>query len=159
MDPVIDVFKQEFDRFHGILLQQVDACPSEEAWLEKTGKFAYWWHFMHVLSVVEYYALPLGAPSRQKYFSRDVVMFKAEPDRALTRDEVRSLAAAMQELAHAYFATQTEKTLMAKNEGASAALGKEFTNLNALIGLVRHYNYHIGCIDSILRAKGKPGIY
>lgn len=35
-------------------MQQVDVCPSEGL-AEKTGKFAYWWHFMHVLSVVEYY--------------------------------------------------------------------------------------------------------
>lgn len=159
MDPVIETFKQEFDRFHDVLLRQIDACPSDEAWLEKTGKFAYWWHFMHVLAVVEFYALPLGAPRRQTFFSPEVVMFKAEPERAMTRDEVRSLAAAMREVAYAYFATQTEKTLMAKNEGASAALKKDFTNLSALIGLIRHYNYHVGCIDSLLRARGIPGIY
>lgn len=159
MDPVIAAFKQEFDRFHDVLTQQIDACPSEEAWLEKTGRFAYWWHIMHVLTVVEYYTLPVGVPRRQTYFPHEVVMFKAEPERTMTRDEMRSLAAAMKELAHAFFAVQTEKTLMDKNEGASAALNRECTNLYALIGLVRHYNYHIGCIDSLLRAKGIPGIY
>ena len=157
-DPVIETFGKEFDRFHDLLLQQVDLCPSEEAWLEKTGRFAYWWHFMHVFAIIEWYTLPLGAPARQTWFPDDVVRAKAEPSRAMTRDEVRALAAAMKTLGHEYLATQSRETLMDKNEGMSKTLGREVTNLDALMGMVRHYSYHVGCVDSLLRAKGIPGV-
>ena len=157
-DPVIDTFKQEFDRFHAFLVQQIDACPSEEAWLEKTGKFAYWWHIMHALAIAEMYALPLDAPSRQHCFPLDVVRAQAEPDRAMTREEMRALAADVKAVVHAYFAAQNAGTLMEKNEGMSKRFNREATNLNALIGLIRHYCYHIGCLDSLLRARGIPGV-
>lgn len=158
LHPVAAVFKEEFDRFHDLLAQQIDICPSEEAWNEKLGKFAYWWHLLHAFAIVELYALPPGAPSQQTYRPSDVAWAKAEPDRAMTRDEMRALAASMKELAYAFFASQNEKTFLEKNETMTARLGKEKNNMHALIGLVRHYVYHIGCIDSHLRARGIPGL-
>lgn len=157
-DPVIEGFKKEFDRFHDILVQQIDACPNEEAWVEKTGRFAYWWHILHALAIVEVYALPSDAPSRQTLFPRDVVYSRAEPDRTSTREEIRLLAADIQELAHEFLASQSQQTLTAINENMSKSLGRECSNLNALIGLIRHYSYHIGCVDSLLRARGIPGL-
>ncbi len=156
MDPIIEIFKQEFDRFHSFLMQQADLCPDEETWLEKTGACPYWWHFMHVFAVMEYYTR--GTPVHLKAYSRDEVMLKIQPERALTRDETRTLAAAVTKDVYAFFASQTEKTLAARNNAASDALGRELTNLNSLIGLVRHHTYHIGCLDSLLRAKGITGV-
>lgn len=157
-DPVIEGFKKEFDRFHDILVKQIDACPSEEAWAEKTGRFPYWWHILHALALIEVYALPAGAPSRQTCCPRDVAFAKAEAEKSPTREEIRSLATVMKELAYEFFASQNLQTLTAPNENMTKTLGRECTNLNALIGMIRHYTYHIGCVDSLLRARGIPGL-
>lgn len=156
-DAIVNTFKMEFDRFHDLLVQQIGNCPNQEVWNKKIGRFTYWWHLFHAFSIVEMYALPLDAPTRQTYLPRDVVFAKAEPARAMTREEMHSLAASMKELAHEFFASQSEKTLLKKNERMSKALGRDLTNLNALIGFLRHYNYHMGCIDSHLRSHGIPG--
>lgn len=158
-DPIIACFKEEFDRFQGLIEQQIDACPSEAAWVEKTGTTAYWAHIMHALGIVEYYALPLGAAPKQTVYSADEVRLKVEPHRVMSRDEMRKLAADMRQLAHAFLDSLSTADLPGKNEGMSKAMGRECTNIQAVIGLVRHYNYHIGCLDSILRAKGLLGVY
>ena len=157
-DFIVGTFKVEFDRFHDLLVQQIDACPDEAAWVEKTGRFAYWWHILHALALIEVYALPPGEPSRQTYCSPEVVFAKTEPERAVTREEMRAFAADMKELAHAFFASQNESTLALTNSPMSEGLGRECTNLNALVGMVRHYCYHIGCLDSLLRSRGIPGV-
>lgn len=120
---------------------------------------AYWAHLMHVLGIVEYYSLPLGAAPKQTAYSPDEVRLKVEPHRVMSKDEMRKLAADMKELAHKFFESMTVADLPKKNEGMSRAMGRECTNIQAAIGLVRHYNYHIGCLDSIFRAKGLPGVY
>lgn len=158
-DPIIAGFREEFDRFHGLLTQQIDACPSEAAWVEKTGTTAYWTHLMHALGVAEYYALPLGGTPKQTVYSRDEVRLRAEPHRVMSRDEMRALAADIRQIAHEFFDALTVADLPKKNEGMSKALGRECTYLQAAIGLTRHYGYHIGCLDSVLRAKGLPGVY
>ncbi len=158
-DPVIDVFRQEFDRFHSLLLQQIDACPSEEVWLSKTGVIAYWQHLMHAFAIVELYTLPVGATHRQTVYSQDEVRFKKEPHRALSRDEAKVMGESMKRLAHEYFNSQSTATLAQKNESMSKAMGRDCPNVQALIGLIRHYNYHLGCLDSILRAHGITGVY
>lgn len=158
-DPVIDTFRQEFDRFHNLLLQQIDACPSEEVWLSKTGAIAFWQHLMHAFAIVELYALPSGTHHRQTVYSQDEVRFKKEPHRALSRDETKALGESMKQLAYEFFETQSSATLNERNESMSLGMGKDCTNIQALIGLIRHYNYHLGCLDSVLRSHGIPGVY
>ena len=157
-DPVIAQFTAEFDRYHDLLLTQIDLCPSEEVWLSKTGVIPFWRHFMHAFGIVELYALPAGAPSRIPGYTFDEVRFKAEPQKAMTREEAKKLGAIMHTMAHEYMATQSTQTLALKNEGMTKLMGQDSTNIRALIGLIRHYTYHIGCIDSILRAHGIPGV-
>ncbi len=157
-DPTINVFAAEFDRYHDLLVQQIDLCPSEEEWRRKIGRFPYWWHLLHAFAIVELYALPAGSPSRQIWQPEEVVYAKAEPTSVMTREEMRALAASMKTLAHEFFAAQSRNTLMEKNEKLSARYGRETFTLNALIGFLRHYNYHIGCLDSHLRSLGIPGL-
>lgn len=159
LDPVIECFKQEYDRFQGFLEQQIEVCPSEEVWLEKLSNIAYWQHLMHCLACTEFYARPFGAPLKQTLYPREVVRFQAEPSRAMTRDEMRALAADMKNIAHAYFETLTAASLPQKNETMSQHMGKDMTHQQAMMALIRHPAYHIGCLDSVLRAHGVPGVY
>ena len=156
-DPVIETFRQEFDRFHGLMLQQVDACPSDEVWLAKTGRFAYWQHLMHVFAVLDFYVgTDRAAPAHG--FSEAIVKFQEEQSGPMTRDEIKALAETMKGVVYAFLKTQSAQTLTEKNEHMTAITGRESNNLNALIGLVRHYNYHIGCLDTILRQHTGVGV-
>lgn len=55
--------------------------------------------------------------------------------------------------------TQIEPGLTQRHDRLSAALGKERTMQHALIGLVRHASYHLGCCDAALREHGLAGVY
>lgn len=114
---------------------------------------------MHVLSCVEFYARPFGSPLKQTLYSRETTRLQTEPERAMTRDEMRSLAADMKETAHAYFASLSAQDLTKKNETMSQHMGKDCTHQLALMALVRRACYHIGCCDAVLRANGEPGVY
>ena len=157
-DPVIQTFAEEFDRFHGLLGKLIDACP-DNLWTDNTGNLPFWVHLLHAIGSVERYAAPFDAPKQQIFFPHEVTIFKARPDRVMSKDEMRSLAKAMEKVAYDFFATQSAATLTQKNETMSRSLGKDRTNLDALIALARHPNYHLGCCDTVLRANGLPGVY
>jgi hypothetical protein len=48
MEQIIDGFKTEFDRFFGLLQDQLEACP-EHLWNKPAGKFIFWQHHLHTL--------------------------------------------------------------------------------------------------------------
>lgn len=158
LDPVVDCFKQEFDRFHGFIEQQIETCP-DAVWVEVLGDTPYWLHMLHVLAFIEHVARPYGAPLKQTAFSGDVVRLKAKPDHVMSKADMLALAADMKAVAYAYFETQSIKTLIDKNAVLSETFGRDCTNLTALILLVRHYNYHLGCCAAQLRMHGLPGVY
>ena len=157
-DPIIACFKDEFDRFFGMLEKQIDVCPAE-LWNKKTGGYVFWQQLFHTIACVEMCALPEGEPSRQTRYEREVIMFSSTPEQGMTQEEMRDLAATMKTLAHAYIEGQTVATLTERNARMSKTLGKELTNQHALIGLIRHVCYHLGCCDAALRDHGVAGVY
>jgi hypothetical protein len=52
----------------------------------------------------------------------------------------------------------TQADLMRPHPVLTRFVGKDRTNVAALIAMVRHYNYHLGCCDSVLRSHGLPGV-
>ena len=65
----------------------------------------------------------------------------------------------MEQLAEAFFTRITANDLLKSNGTLSRVLGGDKTNLDALIGLVRHYTYHLGAGDTMLRIHGLQGVY
>ncbi len=158
MDAVIECFKSDFDRFWGLLEQQIALCP-EDVWVKKIGRWFYWQEVLHILACVEINALPEGQPSLQTLFPNEVAMFSQAPDRTMTKAEAVKMAADMKNLVHNFIAAQSAATLTQKHPVSSKILGRELTNQHALIGLIRHVCYHLGCCDAILREHGLQGVY
>ena len=156
-DPVIACFKSEFDRFFDMLGKQISICP-DDLWNKKVGGYVFWQHLLHVIAIVELYALPEGQPSAQTLYERDVVMLSSTAQRVMSKEEMQSLAASMKKLAHTFIDAQSVSTLTDKNVRMSNAMGKELTNQHALIGLIRHACYHLGCCDAALRDNGIAGV-
>lgn len=157
-DPVISCFKEEFSRFFALLEKQIEVCP-DDLWRKKTAGYIFWQQLLHAIACVELYALPEGESSKQTAYERGVVMLSAIPKRHMTKKEMRGMADNMKQLAHAFIDKQTTATLTDKHARISKALGKELTNQHALIGLIRHACYHLGCCDAALRDHGLTGVY
>ena len=157
-DPVIACFKEEFERFHNLLLKQIEVCP-DSLWTEKTGGYVYWQQLFHAFASIEIYALPDGQASLQIQYPPEVVMLSQEPERHLDKQQLKEFAAKMKILADAFIDSMSADKLPLEHTVMSKRLKAPKTNQNALIGLIRHACYHLGCCDAILRQHGIPGVY
>ncbi len=157
-DPVIESFRAEFNRFHDLLLKQVEIFP-DGLWNKKAGGYVVWQQFFHTFACVEFFALPEGASSKQTLYPADVVMFKQTPEKGPSKDEVRQLAASMKDMVNAFLDGQSTATLADKHEVLSRYRNQHATNQNAIVSLIRHACYHLGCCDAILREHGLPGVH
>lgn len=157
-DPVIECFKGEFDRFFGLMKKQIQICP-DDLWNKKEGGYIFWQQLFHSIACVEIYALPEDQPSQQTMYSREVVMLAVEAPTPMSKEDLLVFADKMEKTAHDFISDMTQETLTERNERMSKALGKDMIKLNALIALVRHTCYHLGCCDAILRSHGTAGVY
>lgn len=158
-DPVIECFSEDFERFFGMLESQIEACP-DELWEERAGGFLYWQQLLHAFACVELYALPEdGDALRLTGEPSGVVLLTALPEGSMSKARMRALAAKMRELARAFIAGQRKETLGLPHPALTRLLGKPKTNQHALMALIRHACYHIGCLDAFLRDHTGKGVY
>lgn len=155
---LMQTFKADFDRFFGLQKQQITGCP-EEIWREKSCGYYFWQQQLHSLYCIELFALREGEAPPEIPFSPKVAMLSEEPQGHMGKAEMLALADKMEAVAHAFMASLSDADLEKKQERMSKRLGRDMNNLNALIALIRHCCYHLGCCDSVLRAHGLPGVY
>lgn len=156
-DPVIQCFRDEFDRFFDLLEKQIENCP-DDLWISKAGGYLVWQQFFHSLACTLLFAGSEDVFTSLGY-SPQVIMLTHEANKAMTREQMQALAPKARQKAHAFFDGQSVATLTEKNEGLSKGLGREMTNQNAAIALIRHNCYHLGACDAVLRDNGLPGVY
>ena len=157
-DLIIQCFKDEFDRFHGLLEKQIELCPPE-LWAKKAGGYFFWQQIYHTISCIELFALPEDDCERPSKFCPEVAMFITEPEKAISKEEMLELAAEMKILAHTFINSLSVNSLTLPHQNMSTVLGKKLSIQNALIASIRHASYHLGCCDAILREHGIKGVY
>ena len=159
-DPIIACFQEEFERFFDLSLTQIEVCP-ESLWQGVSGGFPFWQHHVHTFSCVEH----MYVPPRSEDFAplafhpRQVVMLSKDPGPAVSKRDVLAYAAMTKALALEFMSGLDAGRLALRHDRMSAILGKERTVQHALIGMVRHANYHLGCCDAVLREHGLAGVY
>jgi len=158
MDPVVQCFADEFERFHNFLLQQIEVCP-QEVWQSKNGGYYFWQEQVHAFYCVQLYALPDGQAEDDFGIGRNAALLREEYPKAISKQEVLEIAGKMKAMAYAFMEKITQADLLRPHPVLTRFLGKDRTNVAALIAMVRHYNYHLGCCDSVLRSYGLPGVY
>lgn len=158
-DPVIECFREDFERFSGMLESQIDACP-DALWESRAGGYPYWQQLLHVFACMELFALPQGdgvlALSGEPL---GVVMLTAAPERTISKAEMRVFAVKMREVADSFITRQNRDTLTDPHPVMTKRFGKPQTVQHALLALIRHACYHIGCLDAFLRDHTGKGVY
>jgi hypothetical protein len=151
---MIQTFLNDFNRFYDMLIQQVDTCP-DEIWTLHEGGYVYWEQILHTVGITELYAGSQGLTP----YDMDVLMFRKQPERVLSRAEMKTLMLNIRPLATDYINSLTPVMLMEMNQPLTARLKRDVTHLSNLIAMVRHMCYHIGCCDTVLRSHGIAGVY
>ncbi|MDR2884497.1 MAG: DinB family protein [Deferribacteraceae bacterium] len=154
---MVQVFINDFERFCGMLINQVDLC-SDEVWTATDGKYPYWWHIMHSIAFTEIYSADADATTKIPY-SMPEIMYSKEPENVLSKEGLIAIILDIRETARAYMKGMTDERFTEVNHKLSKLYGKETTQLGALIAILRHMCYHIGCCDTILRMHGIKGVY
>ncbi len=157
-DQVMQCFWDEFERFHDLGVKQIEACP-EDLWLAKRGGRPVWQQFLHLYACAEMYARPEADGSFGfSEYSREVIMLDKPAD-PMSRRDMLAHAAKVKDLARAFMQGLDAGRLTESHPGLSATFAKPRTLQHALMGLVRHANYHLGIIDGVFRDSGLPGVY
>ena len=159
-DPVIACFWEEFERFFDYTVKQVEVCP-EELWSQKIAGDPLWQQFLHTFACIElFYALPdTAAVPILAGRSLEEVLLKRESGSPMSKAAMLDYATHMKELAKAYMDELNSARLTEPHPRMSAAMNKPRTHQHALMGMVRHACYHLGCCDTILRERGLDGVY
>ena len=159
-DPIIACFQEEFERFFALCLTQIEVCP-EPLWQGSSGGFPFWQHHVHMYSCIEHmYVTPQFKISASLAFHpSQAVMLSKDSGPAVSKRDVLAYAATTKALALEFMGGLDMGQLTLRHDRMSAMLGKERTVQHAVIGLVRHVNYHLGCCDAVLREHGLAGVY
>ncbi len=157
-DKIMNAFKDEFDRFLGLMELQIDRCP-EDLWLKKCGDYPFSQQVLHTLACSLMFSARQGEAFEGLPYSRAEIMLTADPAREISKDELRGRIPRARSSAHDFLDSLTISDLMARHAVSSAAMGSERTNFQAVLGLIRHICYHLGCCDAALRYNGVKGVH
>lgn len=157
-DPIIECFKNDFDRFWGLFVKQINLCP-KELWAKKTGGYIFWQQQLHIVACTFLFAQPQGPGLKSVPYKPEILMLSEAADFDLEKEELLRLAQEALSAAHEFMGRQTVATLTLKHELMTNLLGREMTNQTALIALIRHLCYHLGSCDAALRDEGLAGVY
>ena len=156
-ETVIKGYQSEFERFLGLLEKQIEICP-EELWSRKIGEYPFSQHVLHSLACTFLYAARSGRPFEGLPYDPQVMMM-AIPSGEIKKEEMKALAAEARTAALSFMAAQGPETLGLRHEVVSQALGRERSVNDALLSMIRHICYHLGCCDTVLREHGLPGVH
>ena len=160
LEPVIQCFKEEFERFWGLLEKLVEVCP-EDLWGKKAGGDVFWqqiWHAMAIAEVNTVEDLAVKIPAIDQY-SREVALLSKTLDRVPGKAEILEHGRRIKQQALAYYDSMTVASLTQEHPAMTKRLRGPHTRQHAALALIRHVNYHIGACDAILREYGHPGVY
>jgi hypothetical protein len=157
-DPVIERFAREFERFHQLLLKQIDICP-ESLWEARLGNWYFWQELVHSFYCAQIYALSDAENINDFNLSQNELLLVNEAAHSKDKEEVREIAVVAEKSAQSFFTGLRQTDFLLPHANMNRFLGGDKTNLDAAIGLIRHYNYHLGECDAILRKYGLSGVY
>lgn len=157
-DPVIERFAREFNRFHQLILKQIEVCP-DSLWESKIGNWYFWQEVVHSFYCAQIYALPMAEALNDFGLSPKELLLLEGVAHPKSKDEVREIAGIASISAESFFVGIRQADLLLPHPHMNRLLGGDKTNLDALIGLVRHYTYHLGTCDTVLRNHGLAGVY
>lgn len=123
-----------------------DYCP-DELWYKKKNNIAFWELIYHVLSGV-YYWMRLKSGNLEDPFPGKKLYpdFEKEQKQTLSKEEMKQYLNIVKNSCENYFNTINDPLLPEKS-----ILSGSFTNLDIILLLIRHIQYHTGQCNTILK--------
>lgn len=139
------VFRQ-LNMCFDMLEKLVHAVP-DKLWSEKRGGFLMWQQIFHALTGSQFWLRSEGGEFREPFESLNLYPeLDGEPEMNLTKEQVLELLDETRELKDRLFDSLREEALE-----QPSVLYDKITNLDVILGQIRHLMYHIGHCNAILR--------
>ena len=131
-----------------MLTKLPDLCP-DELWYEKRNGVSFWQYIYHTLSGVHYWMRLKKSDLRDPFPGKKLYPdFEDEPEQALTNQEIKNYCDTVKKSCEDYFKTIKDTMLIKKS-----VLSGSFTNLDVILLMIRHIQYHVGQCNSMLKEK------
>ena len=127
----------------------IDMTP-DDVWNQKKGGYVYWQQIVHAITGSLYWLRTKNSEFSEPYSELNIYPeLEKDPENNLTKTQVQELNQQAIDLADEFFTNISENDLLEKS-----VIYDKTTNIDVVLGQVRHLHYHIGHCDSILREMG-----
>ena len=154
MNPSItDVCKKQFFMSFEMLAKLPEYCP-DELWYKKKSGVAFWYILYHVLSGVRYWMRLKPGELRNPFPGKNLYPdFEKEPEQTLSKEEINQYIESVKIACEDFFNIMTNTQLQDKS-----FLTDSFTNLDIILLLMRHIQYHVGQCNTILKENNQKTV-
>jgi uncharacterized damage-inducible protein DinB len=144
-----DAARTHFNMSFDMLENMIDKCP-DSLWDKKRGGFIFWQQILHALTGVNFWMRLANDRFTEPFIGKVLYPeLDGEPEDSLTKEELKAYAREVRSLCDAFFDKKNDAWFAEKS-----VLYDKITNMDIVLMLMRHIQYHTGHCDSILREDG-----
>lgn len=150
---IFDSVKIHFDLSFDMLEKMITQCP-DELWDKKLAGFVFWQQILHALAGVEFWMRRKDDVFVEPFAERKVYPeLEHDPEGSVTRDEMTEYKDRVKTLCGGFFEGGNDAWL-----GEPSGIYDKLRNIDIVMMLTRHIQYHVGHCDSILRDRGYEAV-
>lgn len=153
MNSIIKTSKTQFFLSFSMLENLIEECP-DEVWNIKAGGFVFWQQILHTLTGANFWMRQPESIFTEPFSERKVYPeLENEPIGNITREEMLEYKEQVKNLCIKFFEKNDDVWLLEKSH-----IYDKISNMDVVIGQIRHIQYHIGHCNSILRERGLKAV-
>lgn len=153
MNNLIRTIKTQFFLPFSMLENLIAECP-DEVWNIKAGGFVFWQQIIHTLAGVNFWMRGPESNFTEPFSERKIYPeLDNEPVGNVTREEMLEYKEQVKNLCIEFFEKKDDEWLLDNSH-----IYDKISNMDVVIGQMRHIQYHIGHCNSILRERGLKAV-
>ena len=153
MNSIIKTSKTQFFLSFSMLESLIEQCP-EDIWNIKAGGFVFWQQILHTLTGTNFWMRKPGDKFTEPFSERKVYPeLDNEPIGNVTREEMLEYKVQVKILCTQFFENKDDVWILGNSH-----IFDKISNMDIVIGQIRHIQYHVGHCNSILRERGLKAV-
>ena len=153
MNRIAVTCKTHFFLSFSMLEKLIEQCP-EDIWDIKAGGFVFWQQILHTLTGANFWMRQPGSDFKEPFAERAVYPeLDQEPAGRVSREEMILYKDTVKSLCEKLFEGRDDAWLT-----EPSGIYDRISNLDVILGQIRHIQYHVGHCNSILRDRGRKAV-
>jgi len=149
MSKLAKLVKDNFEPCFEMLTDIIKQCP-EELWAASNEHSPVWQNIFHTLAGTWIWFRPAGQPFQEPPLGKEIAELEIVPHQAMTKQEVLDFAGEAKARADLFFGIAADEDSLI----APYSFYSKLTNLDVIMGQIRHIQHHVGYCNKILGEMG-----